>query len=148
MEKKVLKQYRDLLQETKDLERRIRSTAARIHRMETDEQIVSDTVTRGKKGKKPLGTVKVEGFPDMEYRRKKQQLYRYHKQLGHAKTMLDSLIAEAETFISSVDDSYIRQILRYRYLDGNSWEKVAVRMGGGNTADGCRMAAERFLQKN
>jgi hypothetical protein len=135
-----------LLQESKDLERRIRAVSGQLKRMEG--RIVADTVTKGKRGKKPLGTVKVEGFPDRDYQKKRMQLSRYHRQLESAKAKMDTMIVDAEAFICSVPDSYIRQILRYRYLDGNSWEKVAMRIGGGNTGDGCRMAAERFLQKN
>lgn len=48
-------------------------------------------------------------------------------------------------YIASVDDSYIRQILRMRYIFGLSWTQVAHQIGGGNTADGVRMAHNRFL---
>lgn len=145
MDKETLRQYRALLQESRDLERRIRIVSMQLKKM--DGSVVSDTVTKGKRGKKSLGTVRVEGFPDREYQRKRMQLSRYHRQMEAAKEKLDTMIVEADAFICGVQDSYIRQILRYRYLDGNSWDKVAMRMGGGNTADGCRMAAERFLAK-
>lgn len=48
-------------------------------------------------------------------------------------------------YIASIDDSYIRQILRQRYILGYSWTKVAYQIGGGNTADSVRMAHNRFL---
>lgn len=51
-------------------------------------------------------------------------------------------------YINSINDSLIRQILRYRYLDGLSWVAVAARCEGGNTASGCQMALQRFLSKN
>lgn len=48
-------------------------------------------------------------------------------------------------YIASIDDSYIRQILRLRYICGYNWTYVANKIGGGNTADSVRMAHNRFL---
>lgn len=50
-------------------------------------------------------------------------------------------------YITTVDDSYIRQILTFRYIDGFSWVQVAMHIGGGNTEDSVRMAHNRFFQK-
>lgn len=50
-------------------------------------------------------------------------------------------------FIAGVEDSLVRQILRFRYIDGLSWAAVAIRIGGNNTGDGCRMLVKRFLQQ-
>ena len=146
MDRKVLNQYRNLLQEQKDIERRIQRVKKQMRRME-EGAVVSDTVSRGKKGKNSLGTVKIVGFPDQEYHKKMQQMYMYSRQLDNTKRKIDSLVTAIEAFISGAENSYIRLILRYRYLDGDSWEKVAAKMGGGNTADGCRMAVERYLQR-
>lgn len=51
-------------------------------------------------------------------------------------------------YIANVEDSYIRQILTFRYVDGFSWIQVALRIGGGNTEDSVRKAHKRFLDKN
>lgn len=50
-------------------------------------------------------------------------------------------------YIASIDDSYIRQILRQRYILGHSWTKVAMCLGGKNTPDGVRKAHNRFLSR-
>ena len=50
-------------------------------------------------------------------------------------------------YIASIDDSYIRQILRLRYIFGYSWTKVAMCLGGKNTPDGVRKAHNRFLSR-
>lgn len=50
-------------------------------------------------------------------------------------------------YITTVEDSYIRQILTFRYVDGFSWVQVAMHIGGGNTEDSVRMAHKRFLKK-
>jgi len=52
------------------------------------------------------------------------------------------------TYIISIDDSFIRQIMLNRHVELMSWCKVANEIGGGNTADSVRMAHERFLEKN
>lgn len=51
-----------------------------------------------------------------------------------------------QRFIALIDDSLIRQILTGRYIDGKNWTQVALQVGGGNTADGVRKAADRFLK--
>lgn len=55
--------------------------------------------------------------------------------------------AEIMDYISTVDDSFIRQILFMRCIECMSWDGVAAKIGGGNTANGCRMAMRRFLDK-
>lgn len=50
-------------------------------------------------------------------------------------------------YIERCDDSLTRQILRYRFIDCMSWGAVAVKVGGNNTADSCRMNVKRFLKK-
>jgi len=50
-------------------------------------------------------------------------------------------------YITSVEDSFMRQILTFRYVNGFSWVQVAVHMGGGNTAASVQMAHKRFLER-
>ena len=50
-------------------------------------------------------------------------------------------------YINGVDDSLIRQILTYRYINGFNWTQVAMHIGGGNTADSVKKACYRFLDK-
>lgn len=50
-------------------------------------------------------------------------------------------------YITTINDSLMRQILTYRFIDGLSWVAVALKCGGGNTASGCQMAFSRFLKK-
>ena len=41
-------------------------------------------------------------------------------------------------FISSVEDSQMRQILTLRYVNGMTWQRIATEIGGGNTEDSVR----------
>lgn len=57
---------------------------------------------------------------------------------------------QIERFIGSISDSQTRRIFELRYIKGDycpSWNAVAMAIGGGNTADGCRKIATRYLKK-
>ena len=58
------------------------------------------------------------------------------------------LTNDVELYIESIEDSRIRRIFRYRYLDDMNWTRVAMMMGGDQTADSCRKAHDRFLEEN
>ncbi len=49
-------------------------------------------------------------------------------------------------YISGVEDAQMRMILSLRYVDGLSWNQVALHIGGDNTSDSVRKAHERFLK--
>jgi hypothetical protein len=50
-------------------------------------------------------------------------------------------------FISTVEDSQMRQILRLRYMDGLGWEKVAAGISANLSGESVRKAHDRFLKK-
>lgn len=50
-------------------------------------------------------------------------------------------------FIDSIEDSYIRTILRIRFIRCLTWKEVVRTIGGRNTSDGVRMACYRYLNK-
>ena len=50
-------------------------------------------------------------------------------------------------YIASIEDSFMRQILSLRYINGFSWGAVAAHIGGDNTADSVRMVHNRFLSE-
>lgn len=147
VQKHILEQYTDLQKEEKDLARRIASLEIKIQEMEEKGYTVGDSVTCGKRGKKPLGTRRIQGFPHPEYSQKKGRLKTYKLQLELADQKLLCLLTEIEEYIQSIEDSRMRRILRHRYVDNMTWQQVAVQMGGNNTADGCRMEHERYLLK-
>lgn len=147
MEKHILEQYTDMQREEKDLVRRIRTVTDRIENMEKEGYMVADSVSCGKRGKKPLGTKKIQGFPYPDYSRKREQLKTYRLQLELADEKLLKLLEEVEQYIAGIEDSRIRRIMRYRYIDNLNWVQVAQKMGGNHTADSCRMAHDRYLME-
>lgn len=54
---------------------------------------------------------------------------------------------EIERFVGTIDDLYMRRIISYRFIDGLTWRRTALKMGGGNTSDGVRMACNRFIRR-
>lgn len=148
MEKHILEQYTDLQAEEKNLVQRIQSIDSQLLNMEMKGCMVADSVTCGKRGKKPLGTKKIQGFPFPEYERKKELLKTYKLQLQLADEKLLKLLNDVEKYIESIENSRIRSIMRYKYVDNLNWTQVAHRMGKKHTADGCRMAHDRFLKEN
>lgn len=49
-----------------------------------------------------------------------------------------------EQWITSVPDTYIRQIIELFYVDGYSWNRTAQKIGG-TTADACRMTVRNYM---
>lgn len=50
-------------------------------------------------------------------------------------------------YINTIEDSLTRQIFTERYIEHKSWLKIALSVGGDNTADSVRMIHNRFLNK-
>lgn len=147
MERHILEQYTDVQREEKDIAKRIERLEDEIQKMEMNGYMVADSVTCGKKGKKPLGTRKIQGFPFPEYDKKRKALKNYKLRLELVDQELLELLNEVEEYIENIENSRIRRIMRHRYIDGMSWIRVAHAMGKGNTAESCRKAHDRFLEE-
>lgn len=55
---------------------------------------------------------------------------------------------KAFNYIMNIRDEQTQLIFRYRFINGYSWVKVAMELGGGNTDDSVRKRVDRYLQKN
>lgn len=53
-----------------------------------------------------------------------------------------------ERYILEIDDSMLRLIFEYRFIDCLGWNAVALRIGGGNTAQSVKKACYRYLKKH
>lgn len=145
MDKGILIEYADMKEEIKDLRRRIEQGRKELDKLEN--MVVTDSVTCGKKGKKPLKTVKVVGRPKMAINRKTEILRQRIARLGALEVELLELTNQVEEYISEIDDSRMRRIFRYRYIDDLSWQQVAYKMGRKHTSEGCRKAHDRYLEE-
>lgn len=50
-------------------------------------------------------------------------------------------------YITGIEDSLLRQIIQYRFVELKSWKEVAWRIGGDNTAESVRKTVQRFLKR-
>lgn len=146
MNKELLAQYVDLQDEIKDLRRRIRDIESKIEQMKA-EGTVFDSV-KGTRQDGTIGSIRIEGFPYPRYDEKLKKLYCYKEQLEKAELKAVELTNRVEEYINSIADSRARRIIRYRYIDKLSWNRVADKMGGNSTEDSIRMYVIRFLEKN
>lgn len=141
--KEILVQYGDLQEEVKEVRERISQTEKQIMKIEEEGNVI-DTVSGGPGG---IQHFKIEGFPYPEYSRKKSLLYARKATLANLELELLETLNQVEEFITSVDDSRMRRIITLRFIDNLSWNKVANRIGGGNTEDSVKKSFYRFMEK-
>lgn len=135
MNKKDLEQVVALKNEIKDLERRLQNNN------------ISSTVADSVKGSST-------NFPYIECHRviqgvdyKKQIRDRkYRKLLKSKRDKIDKLLVQIEYDLNYIEDSEIRQIIRYKYFDNFNWVKIMHLMNY-NTEDKARKKIERFFEK-
>lgn len=126
MDKSVLIEYADMKEEIKDLRRRIDAGKRELDKL--NSMIVSDSVSCGKKGKKPLRTVKIHGQPRAAILRKKTAVAKNVKRMELLEAELLDLQGQAEEYIESIEKSEIRIMFRLYFIDDLSYSKVAMRM--------------------
>ena len=126
MDKGILIEYADMKEEIKDLRRRIEKIQKELDKLH--EQIVVDSVSCGKKGKKPLVTVKITGRPVGVISRKEQLLNKRNRRLEELEEELLEMTIQVEEYIESIEKSELRIIFRLYFLDDLSYPKVADQM--------------------
>lgn len=126
MDKSILSEYADMKEEIKDLRRRISEDQKRINQLK--RTIVSDSVTCGKKGKKPIRTVKIKGFPQVEINRRVALMERRQAKLQMLETDLIEKQLQVEEYIQTIQKSELRIMFRLYFIDDLSYPKVAMRM--------------------
>ena len=152
MDKTILSEYADMKEEIKDLRRRIAEDQKKIDQLK--QTVVSDSVSCGKKGKKPIRTVKIKGFPQMEINRRISLLKRRQAKLQMLETDLIDKQLQVEEYIQTIQKSELRTMFRLYYIDNMTWYQVALRMNQifpkrriKYTEDSCRIRHNRFLEQ-
>ncbi len=138
MKKELLKQYRFCKKRVKELDVEIEKLKLK--------NAVQDTV-QGSQKDFPyiMRTRTVCGCPDICD--SDSEINRLYKERAECKR----IVREVSVFVCNVDDNVIRCALMMRYMDGGippKWDKIALKIGGGNTADSIRKAVSRFIAKN
>ena len=127
---KLLKQYKDLCREIKELENY-------IEKLEKNRN-VSDIVA-GSNNEFPYQIVnfKIEGLAPTD---------KLRKVLVERKVKCEQLKIKIEEFISDIPDSITRQVLQYRYIDGLGWQAIAYRIGRHDESYPRKMIHDKYLK--
>ena len=152
MDKSILIEYADMKEEIKDLRKRIDADRKELDRL--NSIVVTDSVTCGKKGKKPLRTVKIQGKPTMAIIRKNALVNQRISKLERLELELLELTNQVEEYIEEIPKSELRIMFRLYYVDDLTWYKVALQMNNmfpkrriKYTEDNCKQKHKRFLEK-
>lgn len=153
MDKTILIEYADMKEEIKDLRRRIETNRREIERLQ--KNVITDSVSCGKKGKKPIRTVKIEGGPIAAISRKENALKRKLTMLEISEADLLEKQNEVEEYIEQIDKSELRIMFRLYYIDDLTWYQVALKMNQmfpkrrvKYTEDNCLKRNSRFFKEN
>lgn len=128
MQKKELRQYRDICRELEELEAELKNKTVHITVVGSDAEYPYTKHTMSLDGAKSSQEVST-------------LLCRLRKLTVRKKRI--------EAYIDSIDDNRTRRIFLLRYITGNympSWNSVAHKIGY-DTADCVRMTHERYLKK-
>ena len=130
MTKNELIEYCDLKKEIRDLEKR-------IDNVRKTTEMVSDTVQNGYKHRAVIFGVDLT---------RKRKLHMYEDKLQCFYDKLFEQQNKIEDYIETIPQSSVRQIFRYRYIDGFNWNQIQVLMKY-NHEDTARRKHDRFLEK-
>lgn len=148
MDNGILRQYTSLKKEFADEAIRIMQMDEEIKAMSPDNKEVTDVVTKGKRGKKPLGICTIHGYEDNSIINRKRARLRERKAKQELKlSKIENMILDVEEFINNVPDSETRRMMRYFFLEDMTWNEVAKSMGNGYTGDACKKKIQRELGK-
>lgn len=126
MDKSILAQYSCMKEEIKDIRKRIQKYTNELEHL--NKLVVSDSVTCGRKGRKPIRTVKIHGRPKAAIDRKEDALKRNIDRMKYLEAELVELTDQAEEYIESIEKSELRMMLRMYYIDDMTYIKVAEKM--------------------
>lgn len=147
LDKNVLKQYLSIKKEIESEEVRINKLQIEIDSMKPAEKEVTDIVTKGKRGKKPLGLCIIRGNEDYQDINKKRTELRERKAKKELHVIdLEKRVIDVETYIYSLEESDLRNILLFSCIDGMNWKEVAAAMGEGYTEEACKQKFSRFMR--
>lgn len=141
MDKSILRQLADVRNEIRGLEQTIVSVQKKIDALEQDKAYA---IVVGSREDLTIGPIKVRGHPK-EYEEKIGELQKRKTLMEEKRIELLQMESMTEEYIQSINDSGLRQILRYRYIENLSWQQVAAQMRWKYSAESCRKKVERFM---
>lgn len=129
----MLEQYDDLRREAQMWEKELDDLRAKT-------SVVKDTV-RGSMSSFPYTThpVTIQGA-----QKSNRRITAREKRLEERRERLAEQLAEIDDFIDGLEDSQLRQIINYRYVQGYSWVKTARLVH--NKENAIRMRVKRYFE--
>lgn len=140
MDKNILQKYTDACE-------LISETEMDIQQLAQKKRTVVQTTVKGSSRDFPYTEqrFKIRGsafdLEDDNRLRKKEEL------LLQQKAEAEKIKLQVEEWLLTIPPR-LQRIVKYKYLEGLSWDEVAARIGKTATADGVRMEMKRFLKKN
>lgn len=146
MTKQILEQYTDLQREVRYLEKEIDSLK---NDMTKNTKSCKHDVVKGSSHEYPYTEqhYHIEGLTSIKELYHRSEIDEQIKKLGRRYTKLLQMTNEVLDYIDSIDDSFMRMIITYRFIEDYKWNEVADAMGGGNTEDSVKKAFYRFIGK-
>lgn len=138
MDKAILQEYVDACELVKETEKE-------IQKLNRKKKTIIQTNVKGSMHEFPYVEqhFKVQGTT---FTVKDDSRLRYEeKLLERQKARAEQIKQQVEEWMLKIS-SRMQRIVKYRYLEGMTWEQVAVKMGRKATADSVRMEMERFLR--
>lgn len=139
MDKKVLQDYIDACELVKETEQEIR-------RISRKKETVIQTNVKGSSHEFPYTPqhFKIQGTT---FTAEDDRHLRYEeKLLKQRKENAEKIKLQVEEWMLTIP-ARMQRIIKYRYMDGMTWEETAEKMGRNVTIDSVRKELERFFQK-
>lgn len=143
MDKRILEQYDSLKREIQELGDRIVELDTLRKRLQNKKDIKA-SVKGGAGGKQIFH---MDGYNEEQADELDFLLRKDVRILKERKAQANECVVDVDKFIAGLDDSRIRRMIEYRYLDNMPWCKVAIEMGTQYTEESCRKQVERFLKE-
>lgn len=148
MDKSILRQYTSLKKEFEDEDKRIREMDEEIRTTDPNNKEVTDVVTKGRRGKKPLGICTIHGYEDNTAINRKRARLRERKAKQELRlSRIENMILDVEEYVNDIPDSETRRIMRCFFIEGKTWNEAAQAMGEGYTGEACKKKIQRELGK-
>lgn len=136
MNKKLLEQVAALRNEVKDIEKRLQNNNI--------NSVIADSV-KGSSDSFPY-TVCHKTIRGIDYKKQLKDS-RYRKMLESKHEKITKLLIQIEYELNYIEDSEIRQIIRYKYFDDCSWIQIMHKMNY-KSEEKARIKLKRFFEKN
>lgn len=137
---------KEFLDSIENISNELDSLEKRLKRIENKEHTVTRDSVQGSSRNYPYTkhSMQIEGI---EVPKNRHLKYKYRKMIKSKKYKLEKLKVQLEYELNYVEDSTIRDIIRYKYNDGMTWLQVMFKMGY-NSESKAKMKLKRFLEKN